>query len=113
MNCLKCGKQTKNENAFCPLCLEVMDAYPIKPDAHIQLPNHPSRPVVKKPGRKRRVLTVDEQVVYLRKNVHHLTLAVVLLSALLIFTSVMLVHTIIKQDDSNLGKNYTYDSTMD
>ena len=54
MHCLKCGKQTKSEHVFCPGCLTVMEAYPVKPDVHIQLPKDANRESPKKSGRKRR-----------------------------------------------------------
>ena len=52
MHCLKCGKQTKSEHVFCPGCLTVMEAYPVKPDVHIQLPKDANRESPKKSGRK-------------------------------------------------------------
>ena len=54
MSCMKCGKDTEDGQAFCAHCLEGMEAYPVKPDAHIQLPNHSTEENNKKPPRKKR-----------------------------------------------------------
>ena len=71
MACLKCGKKTKDEQSFCPRCLEVMENYPVKPDVHIQLPNRPEV-IVKKAPRKRRVLSYEEATVLWRKRAKRL-----------------------------------------
>lgn len=68
MACLKCGKKTKDEQVFCPECLAVMETYPVKRDIHIQLPNRPAATGQKRSGRKRRNLTPEEQVVFLRSK---------------------------------------------
>ena len=38
MACMKCGKDTEEGQLFCGRCLDGMEAYPVKPDVHIQLP---------------------------------------------------------------------------
>jgi len=65
MICLKCGKKTKEDHVFCDKCLTTMEAYPVKPDVHIQLPNRSAAAAAKKAGPKRRQLTAEEQVVQL------------------------------------------------
>ena len=71
MACLKCGKKTKDEQSFCPRCLEVMEQYPVKKDVHIQLPNRPEV-TVKKNVRKRRVLSYEEATILWRKRAKRL-----------------------------------------
>ena len=65
MVCLKCGKNTTNEQVFCDQCLAVMDNYPVKPDIHIQLPN---RAAHKKSSKKKRTPSPEEQVLLLRRK---------------------------------------------
>ena len=55
MGCIKCGKKTKQDQTFCPQCLKVMEAYPVKADVHVQLPSRPAEPA-KKPARKKRAI---------------------------------------------------------
>lgn len=112
MLCLKCGKKTEDGQIFCSHCLEIMDAYPVKPDIHIQLPSRPSAAAQKKQSRKRRALSTEEQVRFLRGKIRQLlTLMAVLLFALAL-TIVTLFITLTKSDGPEIGKNYTYvDST--
>ncbi len=113
MNCLKCGKETKNEQVFCQDCIDSMEAYPVKPNVHIQLPNRHSPAAPKKGSRRKRGMTVDEQVVLLKKNVHRLTALSLVLALLLSFACAILVHDSLRQAEDTVGKNYTYSRTLD
>ena len=108
MECLKCGKKTKDEQVFCPRCLESMEAYPVRPDIHIQLPNRPVADTQKKSGKKRRSLSPEEQVVYLRRRSRRLAVLCVALAAVLCVTAAMLTHLVMHPEDVELGKNYTF-----
>ena len=83
MACLKCGKKTTDEQVFCSACLGVMEAYPVKPTMHIQLPNRKERTLPKRPGRKRLALTTEEQLALLKKRQSRLLSLVALLLLLL------------------------------
>ena len=111
MKCLKCGKELKDQSVFCKHCLDLMEAYPVKSDVHIHLPNRTEAPEQKKRWRKRRQLSVSEQLRFLRRSNRWLVAAVVVLSLLLILVSSFLIHTLVNQNDPNIGKNYTYEST--
>lgn len=113
MNCLRCGKETKNEQVFCQDCIDSMEAYPVKPDIHIQLPSRHSPAAPKKSYRRKRSMTVDEQITALKKNVHRLTAISLLLALLLSFACAMLVHNNAQKAESNVGRNYTYNRTLD
>ena len=90
MHCMKCGRKLKDEQVFCPECLAVMEAYPVKPGTPIQLPpkNHAPAAPPKYPRRKLR--KPEEQIARLRSTVRWLSLALAV--ALLAFgaTAVML-----------------------
>ena len=90
MACLKCGKKTKDDQSFCPRCLEVMEQYPVKKDVHIQLPNRPEV-TVKKATRKRRVISYEEATVLWRKRARRLAVIVLMLTILLGATVFLLV----------------------
>jgi len=113
MNCIKCGKKTKDEQVFCDKCLKVMEDYPVKPDVHLQLPTHPSPAVSKKSGRKRRNPTEEEQLTLLRRKVRWLVAVIALLAVLLGVAGVMLFQSYEQQKETSLGKDYTYDSNFD
>ena len=64
MACMKCGKDTEETQLFCARCLEVMEAYPVKPDTHIQLPVRDEEIIPKKQTHK--IRTKDGQIATLR-----------------------------------------------
>lgn len=108
MSCLKCGKKTAETQVFCDSCLEGMEAYPVKPDIYIQLPNRPAPVQQKKSSRRRRALPPEEQVTVLSRRNRRLVVAVVLLSLLLCVAGAALYFVITSPADLELGKNYTF-----
>lgn len=115
MNCMKCGKKTNDEQVFCPACLTAMDAYPVKPDVRVQLPNREKRAASKKASRKRYTVSAEEQVAQLRKKLRRTVGFCVLLAVLLCAAGALLVqhHLAPTEKDEDLGTNYTYDSIVD
>ena len=112
MVCLKCGKKTKENRVFCDRCLTTMEAYPVKPDVHIQLPNRSAAAAAKKAAPKRRQLSAEEQVTQLNKRVRVLALLVVVLSLLVCLLGFLLLDSPKTDKDVASGTNYTYDSNF-
>ena len=111
MYCLKCGKDTKNEQVFCDACLENMLPYPVKPDAVVTLPHRETTATKKQSGRKR-PQSPEEQVVHLRKLVRRLLLALAVMTVLLGLAAAMLLKIYFgPATSSDIGKNYTIDTT--
>ena len=106
MFCLKCGKEIAEDQVFCPDCLAVMEAYPVKPDTVIHIPHRP----VRAPEKRHHTLSAREQLLQLRKTVRWLMLTVAVLAVVLMLTAAMLLHQL---DTPNapaslpLGRNYT------
>jgi len=115
MNCMKCGRKTKDDQKFCPACLSAMELNPVKADIHVQLPSRQKTTPPKKPGRKRYIVTPEEQVVQLRKSLRRVRIFCILLAVLLCVTGAILLRTVLSRnnDQTDLGKNYTYDSSME
>ena len=70
MHCLRCGRETENQQVFCKACLNYMSLHPVKSDTPIYLPIRKE----KDPPRKqyhwhRRERSAEEMVVILRKRV--------------------------------------------
>ena len=107
MACLKCGKKTKDEQNFCRHCLEVMEAYPVNPDVHVQLPNRSAFADPKKTSRKRKLLSAEEQVVVLRRRVRRLIALILALVILMGAAVLFLLQGFSTEEDSDIGKNYT------
>ena len=113
MACLKCGKKTKDEQSFCPRCLEVMENYPVKPDVHIQLPKHTDRLLSKKSGKKRRASSLEEQIAHLRRRNRRLVAALLAMVFLLGAAVYLLARATVSTEDTELGKNYTFEIPFD
>ena len=54
MNCLRCGRETENEQVFCFLCESVMVKYPVKPNTVVTIPDRPAptQPAARKSARQ-------------------------------------------------------------
>lgn len=105
MNCMKCGKETVLDRAFCEECLEQMQRYPVNPNTPVVLPKRSAAAPVKKAPRKKAV-PPEEQVVILRRRVR------ILASALLVMTllAAALVYPAVKymmEDHFLPGQNYS------
>lgn len=107
MGCLKCGKDTKDEQVFCPRCMAAAEEYPVKPDVHIQLPNRPRQDLPKKTNRKRRAPSVEEQVNHLRARQRRLTAAIVALVLLLCAAGALVIHDAFSPEDADWLPSYT------
>lgn len=85
MNCMKCGRETAAEQIFCQECLLDMEKYPVKPGTTVQLPKQREASTPRK-NSKRRNLSTEEQLKWLKRRVRILTvllfLALVLIAAL-------------------------------
>lgn len=106
MNCLKCGKDVISPQVFCHDCLEVMDAYPVKPGTPILLTPRAPLLVDKKPRYQKE--SYSSSVRTMRKVIRRLSAAVVGLSLLVCVLAGVLVYFFYHHSQENLvGKNYT------
>ena len=104
MSCMKCGKDTEDGQAFCAHCLEGMEAYPVKPDAHIQLPNRKAEESSKKQTRKSRSRK-QRQAANLRKQIRWMWVVIVLL---ILALAASLGKEAVIPGSKPPGQNYTY-----
>lgn len=113
MACMKCGKKTKDEQVFCPACLAVMDAYPVKADVRVQLPNRQKLEATRKSTRKRAV-PPEEQVVQLRRSLRRARAFGLIVTLLLCAAGLLLLQIFFApaEDKAEHGTNYTYNETI-
>ncbi|MBQ7801004.1 MAG: hypothetical protein IJ375_01625 [Oscillospiraceae bacterium] len=105
MNCMKCGKETEQDQIFCPECLAEMEKYPVKPGTVVQIPVQPAK---KQPHHRRPVVTPEEQVRRLAKRNHRMTLALILVSAVAILFALLSFDILEKSSMHRLlGQNYS------
>ena len=107
MYCLKCGKETTENQVFCSSCQEVMQDYPVKPGTAVHIIPREQRPQEKKPPRRKEA-DREDQLDRLRLVIRCLAAAVAVLSVLLCATAGMLIHTLgTKPAENPIGRNYT------
>ena len=115
MNCMKCGAEIPEGQVFCDHCLSVMEQYPVKSGTHIHLPKRAAATEpAKKPGKKKRAPSPEEQIAALKKKVLRLRLLAVVLAFVICVVSSFLALTLYQQYTASApGRNYTIDVTMD
>ena len=114
MNCMKCGAECPEGQVFCDHCLSVMEQYPVKPGTHIHLPKRQTASdPAKKPSKKKRAPTPEEQIGILRMKVLRLRLLAVILAFVICVVGSFLGLAIYQQySNPSTGRNYTIDITM-
>lgn len=110
MRCLKCNRETEDNQVFCNECLEQMKKDPIKPGTPITLPTRPpSKPRVKPHPQIR----PEEQIDQLEFKVTHLHRWIVLLVTALMIVSGIFIYFLWSNDaELDIGQNYTPMETM-
>ena len=107
MNCMKCGVEIADDQAFCQSCLAEMKHYPVKPELRIQLPSRPDPEVSKKQPPRKRAPTTEEKLSKLQSIVKWLVLFLIASLLFLGFTvSMLLREPPIKDTQENIGQNY-------
>ena len=110
MNCMKCGRKIENNGVFCEGCLSVMEKYPVKQNATLQLPKNRDAVAPKKSNKKKHQTPLEDQVNYQRRVIRRLGLMVgVLFLAVSLLLGWLLYETVLTPDkeQNNTGKNYT------
>lgn len=84
MNCLRCGRETVDQQVFCQACLDNMARHPVKSDTPLYLPVRKEKDAPRKQTRwHKKERTAEEMVVILRKRVRFLTAVALILFAML------------------------------
>ena len=86
MQCLKCGRETNENQVFCSQCLYIMDQYPVKNNSAVHLPHRAAEPAPKKISRKKWSLSPEEQIVHLKITIRRLGVTVAVLSLVLLLS---------------------------
>ena len=114
MFCMKCGAKIEEGRVFCQECLAVMNRYPVKPGAVVQLPARPAKAESRKTAPRKREVPVEKKLRRCRRAVAVLSflLVVVTLALGLLIGSLYYQHNV--QDPSETkGQNYTPIETTD
>ena len=105
MNCMKCGRETQNENVFCQNCLQEMEKYPVRPGTVVLLPRRKEPSMLKKIT-KRHVPTAEEQVKLLHKWVVVLSILLTICVAAIVLMFNPTMHYVL-DEHVEMGQNYS------
>ena len=105
MPCLRCGRETNGDQAFCFLCESVMVKQPVKPNTVVTIPERTARvhnTPVRKPQR------TEEDTDHLHRTIMQLRLWVcMLMAALMLCVGVLTWQELTREDKPAIGQNYT------
>lgn len=109
MNCMKCGRETKEDAVFCEECLEHMARHPVPANTLVYVPNEKDRASVKKHSAAHPVVvSAEDQIKRLNKRVHTLSLLLAVALGAVVFFGLLSVDALHDLNVSNfMGKNYT------
>ena len=108
VNCMKCGRETKEDAVFCEECLEHMDRHPVPPHTLVYVPSEKDRAAVKKHIVVHPVATAEDQIKRLNRKVQTLSLLLALAVGVAIFFGLLSADAIHELSVSDfMGKNYT------
>ena len=108
MNCMKCGRELKEGQVFCDICLEGMENEPIKINTPVLIPAQPKEA----PVHRRPILNPEEEVKRLEKINQNLILFLILTSVATILFALGLFHQEVLDVVDNLGRNYNVVETV-
>lgn len=90
MKCIRCGRESENEQTFCNECLKDMERHPVEPGVPIQLPNHNERPRGRRSVFKLAASKWEAQISLLKHQLLRLLVIIVVLLGVLAFCICML-----------------------
>lgn len=91
MSCMRCGKETDENQVFCTECLKDMEQQPVKPGTPIQLPNRENRGSTKRASFRLAASKWQDKIFLLKYIIFWLVILIVLLTAALVLCVCMLL----------------------
>lgn len=107
MNCMKCGREFEDDQAFCPACLELMAKYPVRPDVVVNLPKRQNT-AAKKAAPRRKTRSAEEQIARLKRRNRRLAISLCVMIVIAALLTVLSIDALRQLDVQRfLGKNFT------
>lgn len=107
MNCMKCGREIEEGQAFCPDCLSVMERYPVKPGTVVQIPKRKQTVMSKRIVSRRKQFSPEEQIRRLRRLLRNALIAWFITFLLLGAALYPAVLYLLEENHFGLGQNYS------
>lgn len=79
MKCIRCGKETDENQVFCKECLQDMQRHPVKPETPIHLPNREDRVPTKRSNFRVAASKWQDQIFRLKYAIVWLVILIILL----------------------------------
>lgn len=92
MNCIRCSKETEENQVFCNECLKDMERHPVKPGTPIQLPNRENRNTGKRASFRLAASKWEDKIFRLKYLIFWLVMIILLLIAALVFCLCVMLH---------------------
>lgn len=111
MLCIKCGRETEENQVFCPACLASAQTAPVKPGTPVTIPSRP-RKIYSTPVKAEKP---EEIILRLRRQMRILRLTIVALLISLIFCVAAIIFHYSTTDHNAfaIGQNYSTESVDD
>lgn len=108
MNCVKCGREIPEDQAFCETCLTEMENYPVKPGTAVHIPaRSPVEEAPKKLAKKKYVPTAEELLLRARKKLRRTRILAVVLLLICSALCFLIAQVVLELDFQRLlGQNY-------
>ena len=103
MYCLRCGRETEEDQAFCLECQKEMAKCPVDPNAVVQLPVRKQAPP-RKPAKRR--ISPEEQVKFLRRRIRLYTCLLAAALLVIVGLSIPAIRDYGKEQ-FQIGQNYS------
>ena len=113
MNCMKCGREIGEGQAFCEECLEIMEQYPVRLGTYVRIPPRKDYEDARQTRRKKE-LTPEEYLIQLQNKVRWLSIAVVALLATSVLLGLFVLQDFLAPEEeqtSPMTRNYTVTQT--
>ena len=105
MQCLRCGRDTENEQVFCFTCEALMAKHPVKPNTVVTIPE---RSIRLRTAAPRKPVRVEEDTDRLHRTILQLRLWVcMLMAALMLCVAALTWQELTRTTKPAIGQNYT------
>lgn len=109
MNCLKCGRELREGQVFCDICMESMENDPVKINTAVLIPSQPPKITT---SYRRPVINPEEEMKRLQKVNQNLILWVILLGVTVVLLALAMFHQEVLDVVDDLGRNYSVVETV-
>lgn len=104
MNCLRCGKETQENQAFCEGCAAELAKHPVAPGTPVQIQK---RPVRESENDAQQELSPEEANLQLRKLIRWLTAVIGAMTLVIcILCAILFVNMSNQPTADDIGRNY-------